>query len=176
MLSAKRLYLRLRRERLVFDICSAPFGKTWFFSYRFSQIPITMMLWELLFVLAVIGAIVSGYVFLFGLFWGGIIIGLTLLGLALLLRNTTSFGWYGLDDFLLRLPIFGAVYEVLLRKETYYREDTRLMYVTLMRDIIERHVEQITGAAGIKQARFESAMPHVPHKLAELLKQPPGAA
>ena len=33
ILSGKRQYLRLRRERLVFDICSAPFGTSWFFLF-----------------------------------------------------------------------------------------------------------------------------------------------
>ena len=54
LLSAKRVYLRMRRERLVFDICSAPFGKAWFFSYRFALIPACIMVWELLLVLAIL--------------------------------------------------------------------------------------------------------------------------
>ena len=31
LLSSKREYLRMRRERLVFDICAAPFGTSFFF-------------------------------------------------------------------------------------------------------------------------------------------------
>ena len=31
VLSAKRQYLRMTRERLVFDICAAPFGTAYFF-------------------------------------------------------------------------------------------------------------------------------------------------
>lgn len=33
LLSSKRLYLRITRKGLVFDICAAPFGKNFFFSY-----------------------------------------------------------------------------------------------------------------------------------------------
>src|SRR4051794_37547329 len=62
LLSAQRQYLRLRRERLVFDICSAPFGSSWFFSLRGAVIPRTLRLWE--FILASLG--VLG---LFGLYW-----------------------------------------------------------------------------------------------------------
>ena len=40
LLSAKREYLRMRRERLVFDVCAAPFGTSWFFSCRFAEIPV----------------------------------------------------------------------------------------------------------------------------------------
>src|ERR1051325_6235429 len=35
LLSAKREYLRFKRERLTFDICAAPVGINYFFSYRF---------------------------------------------------------------------------------------------------------------------------------------------
>ena len=32
LLSEKRIYLRMVRERLVFDVCAAPFGSGFFFS------------------------------------------------------------------------------------------------------------------------------------------------
>src|SRR5258706_14918319 len=38
LLSANRVYLRMARERLVFDICAAPFGTSFFFSCRFAEI------------------------------------------------------------------------------------------------------------------------------------------
>lgn len=37
ILSAKRMYLRITRKGLVFDICAAPFGKNFFFSYWFGM-------------------------------------------------------------------------------------------------------------------------------------------
>lgn len=37
ILSSKRLYLRIKRNGLVFDICAAPFGKNFFFSYWFGE-------------------------------------------------------------------------------------------------------------------------------------------
>ena len=48
MLSAKRGYLRLRRERLVFDVCAAPFGTAYFFSSWFAEIASVVKLWEAL--------------------------------------------------------------------------------------------------------------------------------
>src|SRR4029077_9932710 len=62
LLSAKRQYLRLRRERLVFDICSAPFGTSWFFSLRGAVLPRALTLSHLL---VVIGGLAS----LFFLYW-----------------------------------------------------------------------------------------------------------
>src|SRR5665213_2401469 len=55
LLSAKREYLRMTRERLVFDICAAPFGKAYFFSCRFAEIPAVIHLWQLLVLLAAFG-------------------------------------------------------------------------------------------------------------------------
>jgi hypothetical protein len=48
LLSGKREYLRLKRERLVFDICAAPFGTSYFFSFRFVELPLGIKPLELL--------------------------------------------------------------------------------------------------------------------------------
>src|SRR5882724_1705190 len=39
ILSEKRTYLRMVRERLVFDVCASPFGTNYFYSCRFAEIP-----------------------------------------------------------------------------------------------------------------------------------------
>lgn len=51
ILSDKREYLRMSRERLVFDVCGAPFGTSYFFSCRFAEIPAVIQLWQLLLLL-----------------------------------------------------------------------------------------------------------------------------
>src|SRR5436305_60720 len=56
MLSDKREYLRMTRERLVFDVCGAPFGTAYFFSCRFAEIPAVIHLWQLLVLLIGAGA------------------------------------------------------------------------------------------------------------------------
>lgn len=48
LLSVKRDYLRLMRERLVFDICAAAFGTGYFFSFRFIEFPPGVNLWHML--------------------------------------------------------------------------------------------------------------------------------
>src|ERR1035441_2983248 len=44
LLSDKRVYLRMTRERLVFDICAAPFGTNYFYSCRFAELPVKVSL------------------------------------------------------------------------------------------------------------------------------------
>src|ERR1039458_761202 len=47
LLSDKRLYLRMLRERLAFDTCAAPFGNTYFFSCRPVHSPPVLRVWHL---------------------------------------------------------------------------------------------------------------------------------
>lgn len=169
-LSPHRLYLRIRRERLVFDVCSAPFGEAWFFSARQAQIPVSLMLWELLLILAVVAAVVFGYVQLFGLLAGSAIILFSLIGAFTLMRNALPLGLHDLDAFLLRVPVLGTLYE-LVRKETYHRHDTRVMFLDQTEAIVRHAVEEMTAAKGVKQLEFKEAFPEVHPVLSSLLRR-----
>lgn len=161
LLSGKRDYLRLRRERLTFDICSAPFGTSWFFSYRFSEIPAPLFPIELILLLVVIGALVFHYIFLFGFISGGVLIGLTIISLLLILRNTLTLGLEDFDAWLLTVPIVGRIYELLIRKDTMFRQDTRAMYVEMMERVIREKITACTAEAGIEQVTFIEAQPDI---------------
>ncbi|HYE33234.1 MAG TPA: hypothetical protein VEH27_17535 [Methylomirabilota bacterium] len=150
LLSDKREYLRLKRERLVFDICAAPFGTSYFFSFRFVELPLGVKPLEAF--IFFLGLLVA-----FGLLKQalGTIKGMLtlLLGLAAacyLMRNAVALGLKDLDASLLRTPVIGPIYEALFRKETYYREDTRLMYLSTVNSITEMVVDEVTAAKGIK--------------------------
>jgi hypothetical protein len=172
LLSSKRDYLRMRRERLTFDLCSAPFGTAWFFSYRFCEIPAPFPLFQLLIVLTLTAALTLGYLALFGTLWGAIIIGMTILGFALLLRNTLTLGLEDFDAWLLTVPVFGSVYEILFRKETFFRQDTRVMYVETMERIIQQKINEVTAAEGIEKVEFLEARPDIHPLLARLVQMP----
>jgi hypothetical protein len=166
MLSAKREYLRMTRERLVFDICAAPFGKAYFFSCRFAEIPAVIQLWQLLIVMVGL-LMIAGVVFKFtGLFLGGFILLASLGILIYLLRNAVAMGLRDLDASLIKSPVFGAIYERFFRSETYYRQDTRLMYCDTVNAVVKAMVEEITAAKGIKLLRYNQHSPI----LAELYK------
>jgi hypothetical protein len=159
IISNKREYLRMTRERLVFDICAAPFGTAFFFSCRFAEIPAAIQLWQLL-VVSVGVVITAGLIFKFaGLFLGIVILIFGFVVLIYLLRNAVAMGLKDLDATLTKSPMLGPIYENWFRKETYYRQDTRLMYRDTVNDVVKAKVEETTGAKGIKLITFNQYSP-----------------
>ena len=148
LLSDKRMYLRMTRERLVFDICAAPFGINYFYSCRFAELPVKVSLFAIAILMFAMLLFFCGALQFFGFFLT-CFLGAALLALAIYaLRNLVSLGLADLDTTLLKLPPFGSVYERFFRKETYYREDTRLMYLTVVEGVVKKLVEQETAAKG----------------------------
>jgi hypothetical protein len=149
----------MRRERLVFDICSAPFGTTWFFSCRFAEIPVTIRLWEIAVLLLALVPVIAFYANLFGWWWGAIFFGASLLSLLLLMRQSAALGLGDLDAAILPIPVMGAFYERFVRKETYYREDTRLAYIYIVDAIVREKIAEVTAAKGVKMVEYRDATP-----------------
>lgn len=159
LLSAQRTYLRMTRERLVFDVCSASFGTSHFFSCRFAEIPAVVKLWQLAITLIGILVLIGMLWRVFGVIWGTLaIIAAFLLGIYFL-RNAVALGLRDVDAMLIKSPVIGPIYERFFRKETYYREDTRLMYHDTVNEIVKAKVEEVTGAKGIKLVRFNEYDP-----------------
>lgn len=153
LLSDKRLYLRLLRERLAFDLCAAPFGTTYFFSCRAVDIPAVVRLWHIL-LLLLFFAIVGGLLIKpLGLIYSFVATVALIFALGQLLANTTALGLQNLDTMLIRTPVIGPIYERWFRKQTYYRTDTRLLYLELVPKLFREQADGVTGAKGIKLER-----------------------
>ncbi len=152
-LSHKRTYLRMIRERLVFDICAAQFGNGSFFSCRMAQIPVVVHLTQLL--IMIVGLLIVLYLSMrfVGVFLGPIVLMALLLGACYVLRNAVAMGLRDLDTALIQSPLFGAIYEAWFRKETYYRVDTRLIYLDTVSNIVKKLAEDVTGQKGVKLVR-----------------------
>jgi hypothetical protein len=166
VLSAKREYLRMTRERLVFDICAAPFGTAYFFSCRFAQIPDEVKLWEFLVLIGGLcgsgfwGLVIFGQVFgLLGFILFPVFLVVLIVAAIYVMRNAVAMGLKDLDASLIKMPVIGAIYEAWFRKETYYRHDTRLMYCDTVNAVVKARVEEVTGAKGIKMIRFNEYSP-----------------
>jgi hypothetical protein len=153
LLSDKRIYLRMIRERLAFDMCAAPFGTSYFFSCRTVHSPPILRFWHLLVVymaLNIVSLLLFNYL---GVEFGAIAFVALLVAIFLTFRNAVVLGLTDLDNALIKIPAIGPIYERWFRKETYYREDTRLVYLKIVPEIIKSVAEEVTGAKGFKLVR-----------------------
>jgi hypothetical protein len=150
LLSDKRIYLRMLRERLAFDTCAAPFGKTFFFSCRCIHSPPSVRLWHIVAVFLLFNIAYSVLIVFLGFIFS--IVAMVALVLAILetFRNAGVLRVSDLDNFLMNIPAIGPIYERWFRLETYYREDTRLLYLKLVPDLIKKVAGDMTGEKGVK--------------------------
>jgi hypothetical protein len=159
LLSAKREYLRASYGRYSFDICAAPFGKDFFFSWwltkRRPESALMMGCGAMIGLLLVLTLLVSlaGYVFGFVLF-------LVALGAAwTLLANGTIAGADFVDDVMLALPIWGAFYTRFIKPATYFSEDSRLVFEEAVHTIVLRQVEAFLKTKGARALAPDEARP-----------------
>jgi hypothetical protein len=168
VLSDERTYLRLTRERWVFDICAAPFGTGFFFSYRFTELPIKISVLAVVFFLGVVAAIPIGAFYAFRMFpvvravdnlSANLLLLLTIVLILLILVRVIRSGLRDPDSMLLQLPGIGPVYDRYFRTHTYYREDTRLMYLATVPAIVKSLTEKVTVANGVKETNAPGPKP-----------------
>lgn len=159
ILSDKREYLRMKRERLVFDTCAAPVGINYFFSYRFHVEPVVVSLWEILAAVLVVSLLFAGSVRYIGIFLGPFLLFSGLIVLAWFMRNAIGMGLRDLDTSLMRAPILGPIYERFFRKDSYYRQDLRIAYGSIVSSIVKGEVERVTAAKGVRLIREFSYSP-----------------
>ena len=151
VLTARREYLRIKRGKLAFDLCAAPFGAGFFFSWWLAELPPAHgLLWALLiwfFGLIFIGGMVVSYGFS-GLFWG-FILGL---GGVFLLGYLLKEGKLGTDveDVVLAIPVFGYLYERFFQPSTYYKMDVTLMFQSVVHTAVLEVVDQVMSAKGAR--------------------------
>lgn len=105
-------------------------------------------IWELALILGAIGSLLILYWWNFGFFIGNLAVGASAFAVCIFMYFAKQSP--GLDDALLQVPIFGALYEIFFRRETYFREDTRLMYLDVVGRIVKHQMEEFTRVAGVK--------------------------
>lgn len=158
-LSDKREYLRMQRERIVFDVCAAPVGVNYFFSYRFYAMLPVVRPWEASVALFFVGAALHLASKLAGLFLGPLLLLVLLAFAGWLMRNALAMGMRDIDAALLKLPVVAPIYERYLRRDTYYRQDMRMAYGSIVSSIVKQEVESATAAKGVVLKREYSYSP-----------------
>lgn len=157
LLSDKRIYLRILRERFVFDTCAAPFGTEFFFSYRSVYSPAVLKVTHVLAVMAFLGLLYLPLIWYLGLLSGSIAAICVVLAIAMVFKNAAVSETPNVDGFLLKIPGIGPIYEVFFRKDTYYRQDTRLLYLEIIPRIVQEIIDDVTAQNGIKLNQFDRA-------------------
>jgi hypothetical protein len=81
-----------------------------------------------------------------------------ILAIAQVFRNTIALGLSDLDATLIKTPVIGPIYERWFRKETYYREDTRLVYLEVVSKLVKELAEELVASKGVKlEDQYENA-------------------
>lgn len=148
-LSSNREYLHIVRDRLLFDICAAPFGTGFFVSWWLAEARLTLN--PIVKVLIVIGF----FVFVGTLVTSaGVVTGLILsflivaagLAIANSLANESGFN----DDIVCALPLVGGLYRRLFKPTTYFSMDTAAMYQKAVHNAVLEVLETMTNEKGIR--------------------------
>jgi hypothetical protein len=167
-MTPRREYLRLRRERLIFDISAMPFGSGFYVSEWFWRQPRHLGL-LLLLVLAVVIAleysvwtaqprpiyepIYEFFFFELGLrgFFTRWILTISLPPIGVIVGFFISAIWFGeaLDGMLMRIPMVGYIYERWVRRVTYYREDRTQAFQAAAHQALCSVIDDICRTQGI---------------------------
>jgi hypothetical protein len=173
-LSAKREYLRFTRQKLAFDLCAAPYGTGYFFSWWLGEKrPNRVLCWAILlgaiigyFVLrSGVGKLVSRlWVQVFHQYGPGLLIRLvitlaTIIVVFLIYRGVTRLFDMDPDDPVLAVPLLGPLYEHFFRPETYYRIDTKLMFQSAVSAAVNESIDAVTTAKGLRAMTEDEKKP-----------------
>ena len=153
--TARREYLRIQRGSLVFDICGAPFGNGFFFSWWLAREPGKGAL------LALAGVVFGGpvlYIVLWqimGFLLSTLIMPVLFVVLVILIREGTIPG----EETVQEIPVVGWVYERIFSPNTYYKIDTALMFQESVRNAVMEVVGELRSEKGLRALSEEEARP-----------------
>lgn len=169
--SANREYLRIHRGKHAFDICAAPFGTGFFFSWWFTEPPLKFgILYTLGFLLGLLIAFVIAStigaaigIAMFGLFVGTLMSWIvSFFGVPVLLwllGNGMRQGKISGESTVLAMPLVGTVYEWIFAPTTYYAVDTALMFQEAINNAVQEVIQCVTAEKGIRALTEDERKP-----------------
>jgi hypothetical protein len=167
--SAQREYLRIRRNRIAFDICSAPYGKGHFFSWWLARIPPKLGVFATIgiFFAALFGTWILHLMFS-PMLPDGLIVGtvarvmlpLFLYPTVLLLMGyLVQEGMVGDEELVMLLPVIGRLYVFVFNPLTYYRLDTAMMFRDSVRSAVNEVINDLREQKGLRLLGDEELRP-----------------
>lgn len=159
ILSAKREYLRIGRDRLTFDICAAPYGTSYFFSWWFAEQPPQFAL--LYMCMAIFGLPIAFVLFIamFGFGTGILLFLAVFVGVLVLLRNSVHAGAGLVEDIILAMPYIGTLYQRLFKPITYYATDTHIMFQESIHRAVVESIEAVRTTRGLRALSPDETRP-----------------
>ena len=134
VLSDRRLYLRLRRDRLLFDCCAAPFGTEYLFSYWLWLMPRRFGAFNFL----GLATTITGLSLLAPRtpnLLDAIVAVITVCYLIFLLSKTGLIRRpHWVEEYLHGVSVFGVIYELFFRKPTCFELDTAQIFLYSIHD------------------------------------------
>ncbi len=170
VLSAKREYLRIQRGNLAFDVCAAPYGNAYFFSWWMARVPAMHPLLALLalFAILIAMAFIAGMLDL--LFDGCVSALLSLVLIPALLIGAGYAIREGVidtdEEYVLSIPVIGWLYDRIFNPNAYFRMDSAIMYQETVRRAVVEVVSNVKTENGLKALTEDEAKP----KLRDLAK------
>lgn len=159
LLSHNREYFRILRHRHVFDVCAASFGSDFFFSCREAVIPSVVSIRAVIAVLGLLSfglaVMVQALGFLAGCVWFVVLAAFAVW----FLFNVAKLGFSRFDALLLKIPALGPTYEAIFRRDTYFQQDTRLIFLKIMDELVRKAVEDTASTKGIHLLKFHERQP-----------------
>ena len=151
--TAKREYLRIRRGRFAFDICAAPYGSGFFFSWWLARIhgpggllALLFLLFGMFLVLSVVAGVIAQFVGQLAAVGAILLSPLGLIILGMLMREGTIPG----EDVILEIPVFAWIYTTFFNPVTYYRLDTALMFQESVRNAVQEVIADLRSQQGLR--------------------------
>ena len=140
ILSGSREYLRISYGRYSFDLCAAPFGRDYFFSWWLvKRQPDAALLFGCLGIIAMPVALAI-LVQMAGVFMGFLLFMIVLALGAFWIVNAARAGNGAVEDAILAIPLISQLYTRFLKPVTYYSTDTRLIFEEAVHRIVLQHI------------------------------------
>lgn len=155
--TAKREYLRIQRGSLTFDVCAAPYGNGFFFSWWLASVPGKHAL------LALAG-VLFGSLLAFSVLWqlvGFVLSTLLMPALFVVVGLLVREGAIPGEETVLEIPVIGWLYERIFRPTTYYALDTALMFQESVRNAVMDVVGELRSEKGLRALSDDEARPRL---------------
>lgn len=148
LLTANRRYLRIIRNKHSFDICAAPFGTGFFFSWWLTVLPSQWLMY--FFGLVFVCLVTTVMCFKSGVFFGFFLSLFVVPGVLALIGAIVRDQGGSAEDAILAMPIVGYLYARVFDPPTYYKIDTIIMFQESVHRAVLEVVDQISATKGIR--------------------------